>query len=175
MKNVIFSIFVLAVVAFASSCMKPQTTTADPGKASVTLHLGINYDETNDTSYAGNFETVYENVPSGTVIQFIMDSRDLQENPVNNYDYDMLTYTGTVDANGDVIVELPAIADPASVEVKFPDLELTNRYDGTSALTGEDTVFTELVIYTKNNQFLSVWDGAVLIQDHFYNLSLIHI
>ena len=169
MKNVIFSVFVLAVVAFASSCTKPQTTTAEPGSASVTLHLGINYDETNDTSYAGNFERIYENVPAGTMIKFVMDSRDLQENPVNNYNYDLLTYTGTVDANGDVMVELPAIADPANVDVKFPDLELMYKYNGTSALTGEDTVFTEMEIYTKNDQNISVWDGAILIQEHNYN------
>lgn len=164
-----FAAIVMMVIAvLGTSCTKTQTTPAEPGTAMVTLHLGINTDETNDTTYNGGIMTQWENVPAGTMVKFVVDSRDLQENPVSGYTYDKLTYTGTVDASGDVMIELPAIATPLAVEVKFADLELDVRRERFNTVTGNDEVITETEIFTKADESVSVWDGAIIIQEHNY-------
>lgn len=164
-----FAAIVMMVIAvLGTSCTKTQTTPAEPGTAMVTLHLGVNTDETNDTTYTGGVATTYENVPSGSIVKFVVDSRDLQENPVSGYTYDKLTYDGTVDASGDVMVELPAIGTPYDVEVKFPDLELGVKRERANNVTGNAEIITETEIFTKGDESISVWDGAVIIQEHNY-------
>jgi len=164
-----FAAIVMMVIAvLGTSCTKTQTEPAEPGTAMVTLHLGINTDETNDTTYTGAFMTQWETVPSGTMVKFVVNSEDLQENPVAGYAYDKLTYTGTVDASGDVMIELPAIGTPLTVEVKFPDLELGVKRERVNAITGNNEVITETEIFTKGDESISVWDGAIIIQEHNY-------
>lgn len=158
----------MAIAVLGTSCTKTQTTPAEPGKAMVTLHLGINTDLTNDTTYNGGSQIQYENVPSGTVIQFVIDSEDLQENPVSGYAYDKLTSTATVDGSGNVSVELPAIATPLNVEVKFPDLELDEKKERYNTVTSQNEVITETKIFTKGKEDISIWDGATIIQEHNY-------
>lgn len=162
------AIIMMVIAVLGTSCTKTQTEPAEPGTAMVTLHLGINTDETNDTTYNGGAMTQWENVPSGTIVKFVVNSMDLQENPNTTYAYDKLTYDGTVDASGDVMVTLPAIATPLSVEVKFPDLELEVRKERLNTLTGNNEVITETEIFTKLDASISVWDGAVIIQEHNY-------
>lgn len=158
----------MAVAVLGTSCTKTQTTPAEPGKAMVTLHLGINTDLTNDTTYNGSTQIQYERVPEGTVVHFVVDSRDLQENPVSGYSYDKLTSTGTVDASGNVTVELPAIATPLSAEVKFPNLELDERKERYNTVTSQNEVITEKKIFTKGDESVSIWDGAVIIEEYNY-------
>lgn len=169
MKNLTFAAIVMMVMAvLGTSCTKTQTTPAEPGKAMVTLHLGVNTNETNDTTYSGAVQTQWENVPSGTVIQFVIDSKDLQENPDTTYSYDKLTSTGTVDASGNVTVELPAIGTPLNAEVKFPDLELDVKKERINAITGNKETYTESTIFTRQKEDISIWDGAMIIQEHNY-------
>lgn len=169
MKKLTFAVITMMMIAvLGTSCTKTQTEPAEPGTAMVTLHLGINTDETNDTTYNGGFMTQWENVPSGTMVKFVIDSEDLQENPVAGYAYDKLTYTGTVDGSGDVMIELPAIATPLNVDVKFPDLELEIRRERYNTVTGNNEVITETEIMTKGDESVSVWDGAIIIQEHNY-------
>lgn len=169
MEKITLSALVIAMIAIlGTSCTKEATTPAAPGTAMVTLQLGINTDLTNDTTYNGFSETVYENVPSGTMVKFVIDSRDLQRNPVNGYNYEELTYTGTVGANGEVMIELPAIADPANVQVKFPELRLDERRERYNTVTQQDEIITESKIYTRSTVNISVWDGAVLVREYNY-------
>jgi hypothetical protein len=169
MKKMTFAVITMLIIAvLGTSCTKTQTEPAEPGMATVTLHLGINTDETNDTTYNGGFMTQWENVPSGTVVKFVVDSRNLQENPVAGYAYDKLTYDGTVDGSGDVIVELPAIGTAYDVDVKFPDLEVGIKRERYNTVTTNDEVITETEIITKGDEAISVWDGAIIIQEHNY-------
>ena len=98
----------------------------------------------------------------------MFNSENLQENPVSGYAYDKLTYDGTVDASGDVMVELPAIGTAYDVDVKFPDLEVGIKRERYNTVTGNDEVITETEIVTKGDETISVWDGAVIIQEHNY-------
>lgn len=169
MKKLTLAAIVMMVIAvLGTSCTKTQTAPAEPGTAMVTLHLGINTDETNDTTYNGSTMIQHENVPAGTVVKFVVNSEKLQENPVAGYSYDKLTYDGTVDASGDVVVELPAIGTPYDVDVKFPDLELDVRRERFNTVTGNDEVITETEIFTKGDTTINVWDGAVIIEEHNY-------
>lgn len=150
MKNLFFAAIALLMVGAVSSCTKTQTQTAEPGTAMVTLHLRVNNDETNSS----NGNTIWENIPAGTVVSFIIDTEDLQYNPNTSYAYDKMIKTATVDANSDVTIELPAIADPYNVTVKFPDLELTRTYNSGG------TTMTETEVYQNSDINISVWDGA---------------
>jgi hypothetical protein len=150
MKNLLFAAIALLMVGAVSSCTKTQTETVEPGTANVTLHLRVNNDETNTS----NGNTIWENIPTGTVVTFIIDSEDLQYNPNSSYSYDDIIQTATVDANSDVTIELPAIATAYNVIVKFPDLEMTRTYDSGG------TTMTETEVYEKSDLSVSVWDGA---------------
>lgn len=169
MKKMTFAAIVTMLIAvLGTSCTKTQTEPAEPGTAMVTLHLGINTDETNDTTYNGSSMTQYEAVPAGTVVKFVVDSKDLQENPVSGYAYDKLTFDGTVDASSNVMVEVPAIGTAYSVEVKFPDLEVDVKKERAHVFTGNPEIYTESEIFTKGDEAVSVWDGAIIIQEHNY-------
>jgi hypothetical protein len=169
MKKMTFAAIIMMLIAvLGTSCTKTQTEPAEPGTAMVTLHLGINTDETNDTTYNGSTATQWETVPSGTVVKFVVDSKDLQENPVSGYAYDKLTFDGTVDASSNVTVELPAIGTPYDVDVKFPDLEADVKRERANVFTGNTETYTESEIFTKADEAVSVWDGAIIIQEHNY-------
>jgi hypothetical protein len=158
----------LAAGLCMTSCKKEQSVVAEPGKAMITLHMGVNTNTTNDTLANGNAQIQYENVPVGTTVHFIMDSEELQAKTMGSYDYDMLTYTATVDANGDVMIELPAVNEQtADVTVKFPDLELdeTSEVSTTSGGTTTISTKTEKKVYTKSEMTITVWDGAKLIKE----------
>jgi hypothetical protein len=172
MKKLTFAAIVMMVVAMlGTSCTKMQTKTADPGKATITLHLGINTDVTNDTTYNGSSQTQYEKVPAGTVVHFVYDTKDLQHNASASYAYEMKTVTGTVDANGDVMVEIPSIYKALNVVAKFPDLELDETYTRVRVPVTVPIVIekvTKKVIYTKANVNIGVWDGAIVVQKENY-------
>lgn len=168
MKKLTFAAIVVMLVAMlGTSCTKVQTTTKEPGSATITLHLGVNTDVTNDTTYNGASQTQYEKVPAGTVIHFVYDSKDLQHNPSATYAYEKITLTGTVDGNGDVMVTIPSIYKALNVDVKFPDLELDETYTRVRVPVTVPVVYekvTKKVIYTKANHSIGVWDGAKIVQ-----------
>jgi hypothetical protein len=172
MKKLTFAAIVMMVVAMlGTSCTKMQTKTADPGSATITLHLGVNTDITNDTTYNGSSATQYEKVPAGTIVHFVYDSKDLQHNASATYAYEMLTVTGTVDANGDVMVTIPSIYKALTVTAKFPDLELDETYERLRVPVTVPAVYekvTRKTIYTKANVTIGVWDGAIIVQKENY-------
>jgi hypothetical protein len=159
------------VAMLGTSCTKMQTKTADPGSATITLHLGVNTNSYNDTTYSGAPETKYEKVPEGTVVHFVYDSKDLQHNASATYAYEMLTVTGTVDANGDVMVTIPSIYKALTVTAKFPDLELdktVRRVRVPVTVPIQYEVVMEKTIYTKAPVTIGVWDGAIIVQKENY-------
>ena len=101
-KNVYFFVFVLLLSLSVTSCKKDSATTntKTTGSASVSGTLKANLDMTNDTTQNGTPQIQNENVPAGTLITFIIDSKDLQDNPDSAYVYPKLEYTTTVEANG---------------------------------------------------------------------------
>jgi len=161
----------LAAGICMTSCKKDQSVVAELGNANVTLNLTVNNDQTNDTIYDGSSKIQRENVPTGTAVQFFLDGRDLQSDTKQfqgSYTYNDVVVVGTVDANGNVTAELPADANGVSVTVKFPDLELEEKMNDVSGLTGEDTVLTETKIYTKGNETFTIYEGATIMKEFNY-------
>lgn len=168
MKNLFFAVVAFLIVAGFASCTKTQTTVAEPGMASVMLTLEVNTDMTNDTTASGASQIQYEAIPAGTTVQFVVDGRDLQLNPVSGKNYEDVTYTADVAANGMVMVELPATVNPATVTVKFPDLVLTETKTRFNVFTGRTEKFEEEELYTRSNATISIWDGATIIREYRY-------
>lgn len=168
MKNLFFAVVAFLIVAGFASCTKTQTTVAEPGMASVMLTLEANTDMTNDTTIFGAGQTQYEFVPAGTTVQFVVDGRDLQLNPVSGKNYEDVTYTADVTSNGMVMVELPTTVNPTTVTVKFPDLMLTETKSRFNPLTSRTEKYDEEELYTKSNETITIWDGATIIRTYEY-------
>lgn len=164
----IVALVLLLVAVLGSSCTKEQTARKEAGTSTVILYLGVNTDLTNDTSYTGGFMTTYEAVPQGTEVRFVIDSEDLQTRSNNSFTYDDLTYVGTVESAGKVMVELPASVDGMNVEVKFTDLWLQERSERRNNTTNLDEVITEDVLYTKGDETLTIYEGATVIREFNY-------
>jgi hypothetical protein len=149
--------FCIAIIG--TSCTKEETTTAEPGTGMISLELEVNNNEANDTLASTDTD---ELVPAGTVIQFTMDTRDYQLNPDGNYNYEMKTWTATVDDQGMVSISLPAISKDADVTVKYPDLSLTKTWrigiQGSNTNPRRDTTATK--IYERADDVYTIFDGA---------------
>jgi hypothetical protein len=171
MKKLFFAATLMVAVALiGTSCTKTATTPAEAGMGELTLNMQLNTDESNDVVSNGqaipNGKKAYENnFPSGYMVQFIVDSKDLQENPVAGYTYDKLIYTGTVSSDGKVTMSLPASRIPHNVEVHYPDMELTRTWElqPSFGLAKRDT--TETRIYERATETFSIWEGSMLIKD----------
>lgn len=169
MKNLFFAAVAFLMVGAFASCTKTQTTVAEPNTAMVTLKLEVNNDMTNDTTYNGSTQTQYETVPAGTTVQFVVDTRNLQLNPVSGKNYEVKTYTATVAAGGLVTMELPAIGDPVNYTVKFADIELMEKTEFYNTLTSRTETQEESVIYTLSDKTITVFEGAELKREYTYN------
>ncbi|MGH1339143.1 MAG: hypothetical protein ACRBFS_23705 [Aureispira sp.] len=169
MKKMNFVALVLLVVTvLGTSCTKEQTVRKEAGTANVVLYLTANTDLTNDTTYNGGTRTMRENLPEGTEVRFIIDSEDLQARPNGNYTYDDLTFVGTVDGSGKVMIELPASVDGSNVDVKFPDLWLQERKERYNTVTNQDEVITEDKLYTKGDEDFFIHEGTTVIREYNY-------
>lgn len=163
-----FALVLLLVAVLGTSCTKEQTVRKEAGMANVVLYLTVNTDLTNDTTYNGSTMTMRENVPQGTEVRFILDSRDLQARPNGSYSYDDLTFIGTVDGEGKVMIELPASVDGLDVDIKFPDLWLQERKERYNTVTRQDEVITEEKLYTKSDESITIHEGATVIREYNY-------
>lgn len=169
MKEMNFAALVLVLVALlGTSCAKEPTVRKEAGKATVVLYVTVNNDLTNDTTYNGLSRVMREPIPAGTELRFVLDSRDLQARPNGSFNYDDLTFVGTADDAGKVMVELPASEDDMRVEVKFPDLWLQERSERFNTVTGQDEVITEETLYTRSDVSLTIHEGAKVIREYNY-------
>ena len=152
------------LVTFSTSCKKDEVTnTKITGSASVTGTLKANLDLTNDTAQNGTPQIQFENVPQGTVITFIIDSKDLEEHPDTTYNYAKLQYTTAVGSNGSFSVALPANANAINAEVRFGDFS----YNVIIGFQGS-TPITDNQIFTKGIDNISIYNKAVIIKEYTY-------
>jgi hypothetical protein len=158
MKKLTFAAFIMiAVAVIGTSCTKTATTPAEAGKGKLSLELEVNNNEANDTLASTDTD---EMIPSGTMIEFIMDTKDYQVMPDSNFTYEMKRWTAAVDANGMVSIELPAIAKDATVTVKYPDVSMTRtwRLNPSGNLLARDTTNTR--IYERADDTYTIYEGA---------------
>ena len=161
MKNKFLPLVALAGSLAFVGCSEDEQTPMEPGmgmiKGRVTAMLDM-------TSIA------MDNVPQGTGITFIIDSRDLDKNPDPNFTYDKIITRATVEADGTYEVSLPVGTNPVPVQVVFDDFE----FDAT-LLTTNDQGFQESVVartvYKRSNQMLMLTEGQTLVSDFQYNMT----
>ena len=173
MKKTLLGIMTFAAMSFAVvSCSEEEQTPVEPGSANVSGVIEANIDLANDTLTDGSPETMWEFAPSGTVITFIIDGQDLDQNPQPGYNYKNLIYTATVGANGTYSVDLPAYETPINVDIEFNDFA-ADQVDygmdpGDTTATGMPATVTTRTIYSKGGESVTIWDGAAIIEDFRY-------
>jgi hypothetical protein len=154
---------VLAVAGIFSaltSCKKDEQKEAlTPGTAMVSGRLTANLDET-------DFQI--QSVPQGTGITFRINGADLDRNPQPGYNYEDFVVRGTVDADGNYSVSLPAVKNSINVSVIFDEFE----FDAT-VLTTDDDGFQEVVIerrtFRRANASINIIEGQILVKDYTFN------
>jgi len=149
MKKKFIFISIYSILLF--SCKKDEldtTTVKEPGICVVSGDIQANYNTCNDTSSAGNFNTTFDNV-DGINITFVINSRDLERNPSNSFEYEDLSYTTQIN-NGKYTIDLPAISTPYNAELYFDSY----NYNQTSCVTSDiwnDSVWVSSTVYYDNS------------------------
>lgn len=147
-----------------SGCKKEEevldltlTTATIKGKVWADLNLA------NDTSSTGWYEYHPEFAPSGTKIIAVLNSADLVDAPATGYTYQELTYEGSVDANGNYTIVVPARGNVVNVTIKAVDFEyqqiVMDVYPATT---------TERTIYAVGDQNTTVVANEIRIIDFNY-------
>ena len=157
MKRKVFAALAIGAIVFVSCKKEEPATPADPGSATVQGTLWANTNLDNDTDAFGFPMTQYEYVPSGaTTVTAFVDSEDLDQNPDPTYDYQTLSWSATVGANGSyVIAGIPCWNDPITVELRF------NDFTADQQIGGDDVPHN----FELAPIMVTVWDGAIVIQD----------
>ncbi len=126
MKKIVVCFAVLG--AAIVSCKKAEPATpAEPGTSTISGSVKAPLDLSNDTTDAGFYiENLNpENVTSGK-ITVVVDSKDLDNTPDPDYDYQKLIYTVNVE-NGMYSIVVPAISTPLSVEIYGDEFTAAQR------------------------------------------------
>ena len=165
MKKRLFPI--IAILAMAvMSCKKVVTVTpADPGTATIKGTLFAPLDLNNDTSATGVYTPGSNNemAIAGIVVTALVDSKDLQKNPQNGFNYEILKYTTTVNDQGAFqFTNIPAYSDEITVELRFTDFQTVQTQFDPSNNPPLDKIFTLA------NQTVNVYDGAIVIKEYDY-------
>jgi hypothetical protein len=163
MKRKIFAALAISAIAFVSCKKEEPVAPAEPGTATVSGILWADLDIYNDTNSTGGYEWKPEYAPVGTVVTAIVDSEDLDPTPDAGFDYQDLKYTTTVGANGVYSIStIPCYNTPITVDLYFNDF----TYD---QVTGPNTADKEHYIYTLGSTSVTVYAGAIVINDFTYN------
>ncbi len=166
MKTKFLSIFAIASLAMLSCKKTESATPAEPGTATIEGVLRAPIDLGNDTTAAGTFINGLNNefAPAGTQITAIVDTRDLQKNPQNGFNYEKLKFTTTIDGNGAFsFTNIPCFATSIPVELRFNDFKATQSQFDPSNNPAEDKVFT------LSDKTVQVYDGAKVIKEYDYD------
>lgn len=164
MKKINYIMALVLLISLAYSCKKDEeVNTKTTGSASVSGTLKANLDQTNDTTLNGTPQIQYENVPQGTVITFVVDSKDLESNPDTSYNYAKLQYSTSVASNGAFSVALPANANVINAEVRFSDFQ----YNVIVGFNGSTPIVNNH-IFTKPIDNITIYNSAVVIKQYTY-------
>lgn len=168
MKKTIFSFIALSVlvVSFSACKKKKEEAPVTTGSATVEGYIKINSNLRNDTLPNGNPFTVREGIPTTVTLTFIIDSYDLDLNPDNNYNYQLIQKTTTVDASGKYSITVPTPIGSHAIngQLKINDFEynpIITSSQNTDSLAARVVVPGATLNYT-------VFNGSKTILDHNY-------
>ena len=166
MKTKVLTIFALASLVMMSCKKTESAIPAAPGSATISGVIYAPLDLGNDTTSNGVFISGYNNefAPSGTMLTAIVDSYDLQKNPDNNFNYELLKFTTVVGDNGAFsFTGLPAYSEQISVEIRFSDFKANQaQFDPSNNPSVSK-------IYTLSDKYVSIYDGAIVIKEFTYS------
>lgn len=110
-----------------------------------------------------------DKVPSGTKLIFSIDAQDLVTDPVSGYAYKTLTYTATVDANGEYTISLPSCGNVITVDIQGVDFNANQlQYDGGVDANGDPTTENVEETYEIISTTADIVEGDVVILDLDY-------
>lgn len=162
MKRKIFAVLAVGAIALVSCKKEEPTAPSEPGKATVEGTLWANTNTNNDTDDFGGYMVTYEKAPAGIVVTAIINGYDLDQTPDPMYNYTDMKYTATTDANGNFsftgATGLPCYSTSISVELRYNDFTANQKQ-------GTEDVETD---FFGSNDYISIWDGAVVINDYTY-------
>lgn len=177
MKNIYLGAFAVATMLLAmASCKKETQTPLEPGSATIMGLVEANLNEADDTlsdgSAIANNGKDWELAPSGTMLTFSIDSRDLDPSPQGGFTYKELLYTAQVGADGMYSVTVPAYERPINVDVMFNDFaaDVTEWGEdpGDTLLNGAPATVQKRYSFSKSSESVSVYDKAVIVLDARY-------
>ena len=166
MKNILIFVSIFTILLF--SCKKDEfvtTTVIGPGICVVAGDIQANYNTCNDTTSTGGFTITLDDV-DGVNITFVINSRDLDRTPSNNFEYEDLSYTTQVN-NGKYYIELPAISTPYNTQVYFDSY----NHNQTSWIIQVDTsyVTTNSINYYLGQLNISdIVEGGAIVKNFTY-------
>ncbi|MBK7129745.1 MAG: hypothetical protein IPM74_05440 [Crocinitomicaceae bacterium] len=163
MKRKIFAALAISAIAFVSCKKEEPVAPSEPGTATLTGIITADLDVYNDTNSSGGYQWNPEFAPSGTVVTAVIDGADLDPTPDAGYDYPDIIYTTTIGSGGVyTLSNVQCYNTPIDVVLMFNDFS----YD---QITGPATVDKERYIYTLPNDTVTIYKGAMVINDYDYN------
>jgi hypothetical protein len=159
MKKSIYLLILLFFSAIVVTSCKKDDNSNEPfvnGSATINGTAYINLDLTNDT-----LGTIYEKVPTGTVIYAKINSKDLVEFPSNSVNYGDLYFTSHADANGQFTFTIPSNTKEVSVIFSSDDFK-ANQIQA-------DTTIEEKVFYLPTGYNESIHNGVTKFTEVYFS------
>lgn len=168
-KNLKIGILAIACSFGLIACEKDEENNdvATNGVAYIKGRVLVNSDLSNDTSENGSFMVTYERVPQGTTLFARFDSRDLVLNPNNSINYEIITLSTKVDANGEYTFAVPANSKQFAVSITPEDFFTTIQLTDTTTKTNVRCFYPGGTAFPN-----SVFNGITRYLDITYNYNL---
>lgn len=148
----------IAAVALVS-CKKDNVDDRTLGSATITGTIRADIDQSNDVNGAGIYQSYLnpEGV-AGMIVTAEVNTEDWADNYVWNYDYDVMTYTATTDANGMFTMTIPTPPEGYEITLEFQDVNGVTR----TLWTQQGSTVEETSYIYKNSEDVWIYDGADL-------------
>jgi len=152
-KVVIFSLGLMSLMA----CQKESEIVPDElGTATISGKLTADLDLSNDVNAGGAFvRGLNPEAVEGITVSVTVDTRNWDQTPDLNYNYERRTYTATTDANGEYTLEIPAGERAFNASLSFASFNFDQVQFAANGNGG-----TRNVQYSVGNRNVSIFAGA---------------
>ena len=157
MKRKMFSIMAIAAIAVAS-CKKEEPVTIELGEAVITGNVWADLDQTNDMQNGVYVQDLNPEGVQGMQVSVQIDSKDLDQTPDADYDYEVNTYTATTDAAGNYTLTLPAIDVAFGIDISYQTIYTSRTILAEDGVTG----VSEAVEVMLSDKSASIYAGATI-------------
>jgi hypothetical protein len=169
MKRAMITMIAATCIAMIS-CKKTEdpATPAEPGTCKITGMVQAPLDLSNDTTAVGSYTYNLhpEDVTTG-LITFIVNSKDLDHNPDESFDYQDLSFSASISA-GAYSVDVPAISTPLTVDIYVDDFNSDQRqyiFENPDSVVYENKTFS-----VGSFSIGGITQGATRVQNIMYGI-----